>query len=396
MQRWERSGEGAWASLEEDADGRLVDGAGEAEERARKRYRREAQAGGVARGLIRYVAVVVDGSEAAGQGDLRPSRLGAACGSLSEFLVDLFAGNPFSRAGVICARDGSAEVVSQLSSAGRAHAEALRRVAKRPPKGPFSLQRALERVLEVLEGAPDYGFREAVLVLSSLATQDAGDLNAVATRLSGASVRCHVVNVAAETYVVKKLCSATGGTFGVALDRRHLAALLAARVPPPAVDATDDRLTRRDAPPLVEMGFPKLRVEAAAVPAAGPQVGAPPVWTTTTYTCPRCATRAAHLPGPCAVCDLPLVSAPHLAQSYHHLFPVPPFVEEAAKSETPNEACFACRAPLAAPAGADAAAPPRPRFRCPACESAFCADCDEFIHASLHNCPGCCVSEKAA
>ena len=31
------------------------------------------------------------------------------------------------------------------------------------------------------------------------------------------------------------------------------------------------------------------------------------------------------LPSQCNVCKLTLVSSPHLARSYHHLFPVPPF-----------------------------------------------------------------------
>ena len=33
------------------------------------------------------------------------------------------------------------------------------------------------------------------------------------------------------------------------------------------------------------------------------------------------------LPTACHVCGLTLVSSPHLARSYHHLFPVRPFQE---------------------------------------------------------------------
>jgi transcription factor Ssl1 len=42
--------------------------------------------------------------------------------------------------------------------------------------------------------------------------------------------------------------------------------------------------------------------------------------------CCRCAGRVAELPGECHVCGLTLISSPHLARSYHHLFPVPPYV----------------------------------------------------------------------
>ena len=29
------------------------------------------------------------------------------------------------------------------------------------------------------------------------------------------------------------------------------------------------------------------------------------------------------------------------------------------------------------------------RFECPDCSNIFCSDCDDFLHATLHNCPGC-------
>ena len=45
------------------------------------------------------------------------------------------------------------------------------------------------------------------------------------------------------------------------------------------------------------------------------------------YTCPRCKARVGELPSSCHVCGLSLVSSPHLARSYHHLFPVKPFAE---------------------------------------------------------------------
>ena len=45
------------------------------------------------------------------------------------------------------------------------------------------------------------------------------------------------------------------------------------------------------------------------------------------YTCPKCKARVVELPSQCHVCGLSLVSSPHLARSYHHLFPVKPFAE---------------------------------------------------------------------
>lgn len=45
------------------------------------------------------------------------------------------------------------------------------------------------------------------------------------------------------------------------------------------------------------------------------------------FACPRCCSLQAQLPSRCHVCGLTLVSSPHLARSYHHLFPVKPFAE---------------------------------------------------------------------
>ncbi|KAH8091315.1 hypothetical protein JL720_6210 [Aureococcus anophagefferens] len=218
--------------------------------------------------------------------------------------------------------------------------------------------------------APDYGFREVVVLSSSLATRDAGDLNAVAARLAAAKIRCHVVNLAAETYVARKLAEATGGEFAVALDAGHLASLLGNRVEPPPLAADDARLAG-EPPALVDMGFQRPRGARAGLASSA---GGAPAWRATTHACPRCATRAAELPAACAVCDLPLVSAPHLARSYHHLFPVAAFPGRVAE----DGACFACGGGLA----------PR-AFDCPACGAAFCGDCDEAVHAALHVCPGC-------
>ena len=239
------------------------------------------------------------------------------------------------------------------------------------------------------------------------------------------------------------------------------------------------------------------------------------------YVCPRCRAKTSELPADCAVCGLKLVLAPHLARSFHHLFPVPPFSEVAeevdvadavggmsvggagststssdknkdnaalspadvigsappscvasdadvtssnptfemvsssssasggggGRSEASHETtvlrkvkidakllvsstecdrcCFGClkvigvrkSSATAEAEGGDAAsssaggknkrrktgaaAPPvvvedpnapRPeplRFQCPDCKNLFCADCDAYLHETLHNCPGC-------
>ena len=41
------------------------------------------------------------------------------------------------------------------------------------------------------------------------------------------------------------------------------------------------------------------------------------------YNCTQCGTTVCQLPCSCPICGITLVSAPHLARSYHHLFQVP-------------------------------------------------------------------------
>lgn len=62
------------------------------------------------------------------------------------------------------------------------------------------------------------------------------------------------------------------------------------------------------------------------------------------YFCPQCCSKYCELPVECKACGLTLVSAPHLARSYHHLFPVENFKElECKDMKDMTELCFACQ-----------------------------------------------------
>ena len=114
------------------------------------------------------------------------------------------------------------------------------------------------------------------------------------------------------------------------------------------------------------------------------------------------------------MCQLKLMSSVELTKTYHHLFPVPGFVERAAPAaavttagsggkvpglaDAPSDRCFGCAelllatakaaaAAAAAAACADAAA--TTGVACPSCARPFCASCDELVHSVLRTCPGC-------
>ena len=79
----------------------------------------------------------------------------------------------------------------------------------------------------------------------------------------------------------------------------------------------------------VRMGFPQRRPEG---PDSVALIGKECALLSGGFTCPRCLALVAELPSSCHVCGLTLVSSPHLARSYHHLFPIKPFTEVTAKA----------------------------------------------------------------
>ena len=228
---------------------------------------------------------------------------------------------------------------------------------------------------------PPYGSKEALILLSSLTSCDPGSITDAIKGAQAAKVRVHVVGLSAEMFVSGKIASDTGATSAVALSAAHLEELTLAHCQPPAV------AQEQAVPNLVRMAFPTKdadgAVHAAFVGPAGDVAGG-------AYTCPVCGAKNASIPCECHVCGVTLISAPHLARSYHHLFPVPAF-EEVPLGEVPEgSSCAFCQLPLRLPAlyGVSSAAAAA-AFRCSKCGSLCCGECDDFIHDHLHNCPGC-------
>ena len=114
-------------------------------------------------------------------------------------------------------------------------------------------------------------------------------------------------------------------------------------------------------------------------------------WRSTCYQCPQCKMLVSDMPSVCGTCNLMLVESPQLAMTYHHLFPVAPFVEvepepcdvDPEKGTVHTQACYSCLVSLPASSSL--------RLKCEACNHVFCLECDFLIHESLHNCPGCLV-----
>jgi transcription initiation factor TFIIH subunit 2 len=367
--------ERAWEDLEEDpVTGRLRVAARaiEAEAREKRRKMAELASGATAcKGMIRFMYLVVDLSRSACEEDFRPNRLSVVGQCVASFIREYFNQNPLSQLGIIVARNGVAERLTELSGSPEAHVSALRESLD--ASGDFSLQNTLHVARTSLRQIPAYGSREVVYIMSSLATCDPGNVWTEISAARLAKVRVSVCAVAAELHVARRLTEETGGTYGVSLNADHLEEIIMGHAPPPPLS---EEATKSS---LVQMGFPQKK-----------QIGkdALTVGTGGEYVCPRCSGRIDELPSQCAVCRLTLVSSPHLARSYHHLFPVPAFVEYSRdKSSDEKLECKACLSSINDSANLAS--------MCEQCSNVFCFACDVYIHTQLHNCPMCASGHRA-
>ena len=559
---WEAvDGSTMWTDVREDADGNILtsDAGLSLAGRIRRRRRRLLQTDAarssrrLVRHMLRHVYLVLDCSRWSREKDpaLPPARtrLETIFGLASDFVDEYYDQNPLGHLGIVLCRDGEAEMLTSLGGSPRKHKLALSAAAStelgrdggRPESGgEFSLQNGIEVAGRSLGYAPRYGSREIVVLASALATCDPGDvLGETLPRLLAANVRVSAVSLQASVHVYKRLADETGGLSGVPLNSGHLRDLVMGHAVPPPVNASESA-EKGVVCEFVEMGFPSRETSdvptlvhtsgggdgrkggrgssSSGASGAGLFAVNPAAaddrrpnrlvsLALTAYVCPRCRSRCSDLPSDCAVCGLRLILAPHLARTFHHLFPVRPFEEldegaviaapaddgdvvrngetsedgavngngkralepdgpisgtrglEAlpalstssftpasapsssstfvvtsstrvrpepgeekkddddepgaadstaatttttttkeitigpslvARSDDCDRACLGClRIVGCRPANGEDEAPLR--FRCPDCGSVFCADCDAFLHETLHNCPGCLV-----
>ncbi|KAI3791416.1 hypothetical protein L2E82_05185 [Cichorium intybus] len=383
LEAWERAyaDERSWESLQEDESGLLrpIDNQALHHAQYRRRLRSLSSASAASRiqkGLIRYLYLVIDLSRAAGEMDLRPSRMVVVAKQVEAFIREFFDQNPLSQIGLIAIKNGVAQCLTDLGGSPESHIKVL--MGKLGCAGEASLQNALELVHEQLDQIPSYGHREVIILYSALSTCDPGDVMETIQKCKQSKIRCSVIGLSAELYICKYLCQETGGLYSVALDEAHLKELILEHAPPPPAIAEFAIAN------LIKMGFPQRAAEGVISICSchkEAKFGGG-------YTCPRCKARVCELPTECRICGLTLVSSPHLARSYHHLFPVTPF-DDVAPSIVPNQHrrpknCFGCQQSLLNPGNI-----PGRCVTCPKCKQFFCLDCDIYIHESLHNCPGC-------
>ncbi|KAG1470869.1 hypothetical protein G6F56_002442 [Rhizopus delemar] len=320
---WEEEYKRSWDILQEDAEGNLSSVVSQLQQQ-RKRRRLLKDTDVIQRGIIRHLFIILDLSEAMNEKDLRPSRIELSVTYAQQFVIEFFDQNPISQLGIITMRDGIAEKLTELSGNPTDHIKALKTKKNTETSGEPSLQNALQLARASMLGVPSHGSKEVMLIFGSLTTCDPMDIHETIDLLKKDMVRVNVVGLAAEIQICRSLSEKTKGTYGVVLNEAHYKDLLFEVVPPPAV------MQNKNTSNLIKMGFPKRLAEDNAtfcVCHSKLTLGG--------YVCPQCKSKVCELPSDCDVCGLTLVSSPHLARSYHHLFPVDNFDEVKNQSDAP-------------------------------------------------------------
>lgn len=172
-----------------------------------------------------------------------------------EFVREYFDQNPLSQLGIIVTRNGFAEKICDLTGKTRNLETALR--DRFHSDGLPSLQNALELAISSLSFIPSYGFKEVVVLYSSLSTCDPGDIFKTIDKLKKSNIRCSVIGFGAEMFLLRYLTRETNGTYGIPINEDNFKDLLFQHASPPPTTRSQQRSTAE----LIQMGFPQKRSE---------------------------------------------------------------------------------------------------------------------------------------
>ncbi|KAL9645040.1 hypothetical protein ABK040_004532 [Willaertia magna] len=339
----------------------------------------------IKKGIIRFLYLILDCSNGIllpSNHDEKTSRAQAVLSITKDFIKEYFDQNPLSQMGLITTKNGVAKRLKELSGNVRnlvnelkkLYEDANRHSTTNPTRsfgGDPSLHNSLNLAYDSLHQIPNYGSKEVVIIYCSLSTCDPDDIFETIKKLKENNIRVTIISLDAELYICKQITKQTQGTYNVPLDDENFKEVLLSQAAPPPTTKSQKIV----APPSMRMGFPQRRAHTLYSMCACHKKVTPGG-----YICPRCKSKYCDLPVECSTCGLMLVSSPHLARSYHHLFPVQQF-SDFDQGNSEDIFCYGCQKHLLK--GINLC------LQCPGCRNFFCVECDSFIHESLHNCPGC-------
>uniref|UniRef100_A0A3B3T0G3 General transcription factor IIH subunit n=1 Tax=Paramormyrops kingsleyae TaxID=1676925 RepID=A0A3B3T0G3_9TELE len=343
--RWEGGYERTWEVLKEDETGSLKATVEDIVFKA-KRKRVFESYGKVRLGMMRHMFVVIDTSRTMEDQDLKPNRLTSTLKLMEYFVDEYFDQNPISQIGIITTRNKRAEKLTDLAGNPKKHISAFKKAVDTPCAGEPSLYNSLNLAMQTLKHMPGHTSREVLVIFSSLTTCDPANIYELIKTLKGLKIRVSVIGLSAEVHVCTILTRETGGTYHVILDESHFRELLTFHVKPPPASSSSECS-------LIRMGFPQHTIASVSDQDSKPSFSMShldsnggPGLTLGGYYCPQCRAKYTELPVECKVCGLTLVSAPHLARSFHHLFPMDAFQEMPLEDVQGERFCQACQGEL--------------------------------------------------
>ncbi|XP_026067511.1 general transcription factor IIH subunit 2 [Carassius auratus] len=383
--RWEGGYERTWEVLKEDESGSLKATVEDILFQAKRKRVFESH-GQVRLGMMRHLFVIIDSSRSMEDQDLKPNRLTSTLKLMEYFVEEYFDQNPISQIGIITTKNKRAEKLTDLAGNPKKHIAALKKSVDSTCVGEPSLYNSLNLAMQTLKHMPAHTSKEILVVFSSLTTCDPANIYELIKTLNGLKIRVSVIGLSAEVRVCTILTRETGGSYNVILDESHFKELLMLHVKPPPASSSSECS-------LIRMGFPQHAIASMSDQDAKPSFSmshldsaGEPGLTLGGYYCPQCRAKYTELPVECKVCGLTLVSAPHLARSFHHLFPLEAFQETPLEEYEGERFCEACQGELK----------DKSVFICLACKKVFCVECDLFIHDTLHCCPGCMQTDRTS
>uniref|UniRef100_A0AC35TMJ8 General transcription factor IIH subunit n=1 Tax=Rhabditophanes sp. KR3021 TaxID=114890 RepID=A0AC35TMJ8_9BILA len=356
-------------NIQEDANGSIELAIKKVIEEERRKNRIKDKPERCRIGVLRYLYIVLDMSEAMSHKAMQPSRIEATIAAINTFIDNYFAQNPISQLGIVGCRDKKCEKLCPLTGNIAKLKDSIKNIKRHDCRGEFSLQNGLHLAYRNLQAYPIHTSREILVVQAALATCDADDIFTTMEVMISKNIRVSGLSLSAFLHITNTVCVQTGGQYKVILDKDHLELSVAEFVRPPVIREGSDA-------DMIMVGFPtyqkittKILCQCHRKCEAEGEIGYG-------YLCIKCGARYCSVPVECRICHSLLASAPLLTKAFTNMLPLKAFQEAKVSS---GSICFSCTREMV-----DEMA-----YQCRECKKAFCAECDYFVHDSLQICPSC-------
>ncbi|KAI3385563.1 hypothetical protein SNEBB_008543 [Seison nebaliae] len=236
---WEEEYRYSWNQIQEDEKGCLDEYIRNFElltesnrlenERARMKFKSKTSR----KNLMRHLVIVVDASECENDTDIWPTRFHVIRRQVVRFVRQFFDENPLSHIGIIIGRNEEAERIVKFGATPKQCCDAFTNFCNREKnsdgyicQGTFSLHACLDLVVGTLKTVPMEAARSAIILTSSLNTNDSQNVYERITKLNTMNTQCSVISLVGEVFVFQQMAKLTKGKYFVAVDETDMMNIL--------------------------------------------------------------------------------------------------------------------------------------------------------------------------